>query len=195
MNDRALAICEHASAEVRRKIASNGSEFFGQQCTRCGSLVGSWLPKSKVLASGKVSDWDESLQDCFYRGGRSSQHSREESERALLADHAWYHREYLHSVEWQIKRQKVLERDRYTCQGCGSTVALQVHHRDYSNVGDELLFQLITLCNGCHERAHKPRTSWRRYEVEKRRWLSDHPNATPDEFDAAMLERARKLGL
>lgn len=194
MNDRALPLCEHVRTEVRRKVASNGSEFFGQQCVRCGNSVGTWIARSKALASGKVPPWDETLQDQFYRGGRA-QALREEAECAFLARHTWYHREYLHSVEWQIKREKVLERDRHTCQGCGSTVALQVHHRDYSNVGDELLFQLITLCNGCHERVHQPRAEWRRYEVEKKRWLSDHPNSTPDEFDAAMLEKARRLGL
>lgn len=34
-----------------------------------------------------------------------------------------------------------------------------------------------------------------KYEFDKLQWISTHPNATPAEYSAAMLEIARKNGL
>jgi len=52
-------------------------------------------------------------------------------------------------------RQKVLERDGWRCQVCGSSQDLQVHHIQYrSQVGDDTQRNLITLCSGCHQSVH-----------------------------------------
>jgi len=57
--------------------------------------------------------------------------------------------------EWQKIRLKVLERDEFTCQYCGSkTNTLHVHHNYYSpnkNVWEYPIESLITLCSDCHE--------------------------------------------
>jgi 5-methylcytosine-specific restriction endonuclease McrA len=41
------------------------------------------------------------------------------------------------------------------CEGCGDEKAQEVHHKTYKNVGDEFLFELVALCNTCHDRYHK----------------------------------------
>lgn len=61
----------------------------------------------------------------------------------------------LKDPRWQKKRLKIMERDNWTCRGCGrDDNQLQVHHLRYSNepweIGDD---DLITFCHECHESA------------------------------------------
>ena len=51
--------------------------------------------------------------------------------------------------------ERVLARDGWKCQSCGSLKNLQVHHlASRSKLGDDSLNNLITLCAGCHEQQH-----------------------------------------
>ena len=51
--------------------------------------------------------------------------------------------------------QRVLKRDGWRCQACGSMQQLQVHHKQFrSHSGDDSEKNFITLCNRCHERIH-----------------------------------------
>jgi len=59
--------------------------------------------------------------------------------------------------EWQAIRKRVLLRDGYACQRCGSSNAgeLDVHHRmPRSFRVDDSPANLITLCDGCHAGVH-----------------------------------------
>jgi hypothetical protein len=47
-------------------------------------------------------------------------------------------------------RERLLERNRFRCRGCGKRSALVVHHRDRCNRAD----LLVTLCIRCHLRIH-----------------------------------------
>lgn len=64
---------------------------------------------------------------------------------------------FLQSDYWKQVREWILQRDNYTCQSCGATTYLQVHHLTYEHHGEEHLHpeDLITLCRDCHKRAHK----------------------------------------
>lgn len=65
---------------------------------------------------------------------------------------------------WRMRRQQIIHRDGGCCRSCGSTIELQVHHRQYHtdaqtgiwkapwNYEDRLL---ITLCRSCHEAGHQ----------------------------------------
>jgi hypothetical protein len=64
-----------------------------------------------------------------------------------------YH-DYLNTPVWKNKRQKILERDNWLCQGCLEKKATDVHHLTYANIYNELMFQLISLCKECHKRIH-----------------------------------------
>ncbi len=63
--------------------------------------------------------------------------------------------EYLQSSIWDEKREDVLLRDDYTCQSCGDTQGLHVHHITYKRLGNERMEDLITLCDRCHEFEHQ----------------------------------------
>lgn len=66
-----------------------------------------------------------------------------------------YH-QYLQSPQWSSIRLKVLDRDGYRCRVCNSGLDLNVHHRTYDNIGNELehLYDLTTLCRPCHALFH-----------------------------------------
>lgn len=55
-------------------------------------------------------------------------------------------------------REKVLERDGYSCRGCGASGrdkrSIVVHHR---RPGHSKLDWMISLCPGCHARVHRTR--------------------------------------
>jgi 5-methylcytosine-specific restriction endonuclease McrA len=53
-------------------------------------------------------------------------------------------------------RAKVLQRDGWRCQTCGSSDDLQVHHiRSRGRLGDDTDENLITLCADCHIDTHR----------------------------------------
>jgi len=61
----------------------------------------------------------------------------------------------LDAISYRDLHRQVLERDGWRCQRCGSMHNLQVHHlRFRSQAGGDVEQNLITLCAGCHERAH-----------------------------------------
>jgi 5-methylcytosine-specific restriction endonuclease McrA len=72
------------------------------------------------------------------------------------------YQEFLLSPYWQIVRAKVLERDKNTCQECGSTRRVVPHHYHYAYKGRELehLDCLITLCKDCHTKKHSTEPRW-----------------------------------
>jgi 5-methylcytosine-specific restriction endonuclease McrA len=51
--------------------------------------------------------------------------------------------------------KRVLERDDWRCQKCGSLENLQVHHQiKRSQQGDDALRNLVTMCARCHMEEH-----------------------------------------
>jgi 5-methylcytosine-specific restriction endonuclease McrA len=51
--------------------------------------------------------------------------------------------------------RRVLARDGWKCQACGSMRHLQVHHKQFrSHSGHDSEENLITLCGECHKLAH-----------------------------------------
>lgn len=66
------------------------------------------------------------------------------------------YKEYLKSDEWKNIRELVLERDSHKCILCDSNKNLNIHHKNYKHIYDEInnLECLITLCNKCHAKFH-----------------------------------------
>jgi hypothetical protein len=61
----------------------------------------------------------------------------------------------LDRASYEILRQRVLRRDGWRCQSCGTTSNLEVHHKQFrSHSGDDSEENLITLCVGCHGQLH-----------------------------------------
>ena len=63
----------------------------------------------------------------------------------------------LSAEDYNLLRQRVLERDGWRCQNCGSSENLHAHHlAKRSQLGDDALDNLITLCANCHHNHHFP---------------------------------------
>ena len=58
--------------------------------------------------------------------------------------------DYLTSEHWRSVRQKRIEHDKNMCVKCKSENELHVHHLRYTNIGQEPLSDLVTLCKRCH---------------------------------------------
>ena len=61
----------------------------------------------------------------------------------------------LEPEEYDALKRRVLERDRWRCQCCGSQMNLQVHHlARRGQLGSDVIENLITLCAVCHHLHH-----------------------------------------
>jgi 5-methylcytosine-specific restriction protein A len=61
----------------------------------------------------------------------------------------------LKAQEYDELKKRVLERDGWKCQCCGSPKDLQVHHLvRRSKQGSDELNNLMTLCASCHRQQH-----------------------------------------
>ncbi len=61
---------------------------------------------------------------------------------------------YLQSDGWKKRRAEAIDRAGRRCQLCNSVDSLQVHHRTYERLGNELPADLIALCRSCHAKFH-----------------------------------------
>jgi ATP-dependent DNA helicase RecQ len=62
----------------------------------------------------------------------------------------------LDPLSYESLRQQILRRDGWRCQSWGTMSNLEVHHRKFrSHSGADSEENLITLCAGCHARAHR----------------------------------------
>jgi len=61
---------------------------------------------------------------------------------------------YLKTEHW-IKFRKEVRKLRKVCEICGSAKKLNVHHRNYKNVGRENFGDVYLVCNYHHKKLHK----------------------------------------
>lgn len=143
--------CEN---QVRRKLTMiNGGIQAKNQCINCG----------KISQALKLEKGDENLEEIDkelpHQISRDiytaylKELKRLEIEEKTEAQ-ASYH-EYLTTDKWKKIKKKVLERDKYICQGCLVAEAVLVHHLTYSNIYNEFAFELVSLCQECHNRVHE----------------------------------------
>jgi 5-methylcytosine-specific restriction endonuclease McrA len=64
-----------------------------------------------------------------------------------------FYKEYLASPHWETTRQAAIERAHGECALCGYrySAKLEVHHRTYVRIGEELPEDLVVLCDECHD--------------------------------------------
>lgn len=144
--------CEAGSSELRRRHLSNGSIQIVYQCLTCGRSASNPLAKAAVPNYMLLPTWDESLAE-QYDQARQAERDDKRSE--------WFeeHNAYLRTPEWRAKRAAVLNRAKGICEGCGQAKATQVHHLSYEHWQEEFLWELVAVCDGCHERVHAARQS------------------------------------
>lgn len=148
--------CDCTNKQPRKRTNKGGAVGYGYQCQNCGR----WEPRKKDAFgwSPPNQDYDESIVTKFRERGQQRMQERQvaaeqqrESERQ-----EWRRRYelYLQSPQWESKRQAALKRDRWLCQGCLSRRATQVHHLTYDHLGNELLWELQSVCTECHKIIH-----------------------------------------
>jgi 5-methylcytosine-specific restriction endonuclease McrA len=148
--------CPHSNAPIVRKPTRAGTFNYTRQCQDCGQQVGQFIGRERVMkeTGGKEpGDWSEQLE------WREHNERMAEMDAEYAARRARYG-EYLSTPAWRAKRQVVLDREGGLCQGCRSAKATQVHHLTYDHVFNELLFELVALCDACHETAHAGRDDY-----------------------------------
>ena len=160
--------CNHDQTAVRWRRQSNGVEVCGYQCLTCGTWVRAISKQSAEAVQAERVPFDEALRerwDAHIRAFYDQRREQQEQDRDVLRDaerRIWRanYNEYLKSEAWQVRRRAVLKRAGYVCEGCGVNTAQQVHHLTYKHVGNELLFQLVAVCNDCHAHIHDGGAAW-----------------------------------
>ena len=144
--------CSCRNTDLRRKTGSDGRARFAAQCLDCGRMVGNWLKHSEIVDPQSAPEWDEELRDAHFRRQMESINQARATQRS-----EWFaqHSIYLRSDRWSRTRQKVLERAEGLCEGCRDRAAAHVHHLSYAHWQRELLYELVALCEPCHDKAHE----------------------------------------
>lgn len=143
--------CGSYNTEPRLYAFKNGTQNVVMQCNHCGGRYGNWISKNKIENLEDLKPFNEAAEKKF----RDKQaYNRERMNVDVSAD--WWNRynDHLNSRAWKIKRDAVLERDSYWCQACQSRKAKDVHHLSYKRMGNEPLFDLVSVCRECHQKLH-----------------------------------------
>lgn len=61
---------------------------------------------------------------------------------------------YLLSSHWMDVRQRAIDNSDGLCVRCGGKRRIQVHHKNYTNLGNEKDEDIEVLCGECHEDEH-----------------------------------------
>lgn len=147
--------CSHENKRIAIRTYKNGGTGAFEQCLDCGETIGGAIKQDTIPESEKP------LPDLIPIA--SGEHNQYEIIDALETLRKHYmseegkrkHDTYLKSDKWKRLRAKILERDRFLCQGCLTERATEVHHYSYDNLGDEFAWQLVSICRKCHERYHQ----------------------------------------
>ena len=135
-----------------RKVVSSICKFCGHK--KQGGLKSSKnkdkLPNGDKLLA-KYEELKKETYDLYWKKREAYSNKVRE---IRLNERRKNYNEYIKSAEWLNFRQLVLERDKNMCQGCLKSEAEEVHHLTYDNLGNELLFELISVCKPCHDRIH-----------------------------------------
>lgn len=146
--------CPHEHRQFTRFVKRNGVTEIRPQCLRCGGNLGG-VKSADLRRQGVVVEalplLDEELASRWMM--------RRAQVQAGGTQPTWWdlYERYLRSPRWKSKRERVLQRDGHRCQNCLSQAATEVHHLSYGRIGDEPLFDLISICWECHVRMHPRR--------------------------------------
>lgn len=149
--------CPHKRVGIVKYQNGGGAVCYNWFCAKCGQKLSSNIPHA--LAEGreeKASFSDMSDRSGNYEAERRASLMHLENAAAdrcqpKLRDE---YGEYLEGDYWAQISAKVMKRAHGICEGCLSQTAEQVHHVDYRNRGHEFAFQLVAICNECHDRYH-----------------------------------------
>ena len=152
--------CLHEQTQITKKFFQSDDPVIAaryhvcMQCLECGSQVGSNLSKSAIDGEGEVPAFDRDLREQWQQKVNEAY-----AQERINKQKEWRDRydSHLKSGKWRFKRQRVLVRDNSKCQarmeGCTGD-AIDIHHLTYKHLGDEPLFDLVSVCRNCHDKLH-----------------------------------------
>jgi hypothetical protein len=142
--------CAHTRSHLVNRPDIRGNTRFQHQCLACGSSVGNFIAVAEVVRMtpiDRVPMWDSTLEQAGERAESDARSQEWDQKRAA-------YQEYLKSQAWKEKRALIHRRAKGVCEGCGQATPTQVHHLTYEHVGREFLWELVAVCDACHELAH-----------------------------------------
>lgn len=144
--------CGHQDTKIARVVLSNQSESVWEICQHCFGTI-------RVLKKSDVAEVFDRLPMIPHRDLRAARDQwsenkyRQERQREREEWFKWYD-EYLNTEKWKMLRKKVIMRSGGLCEGCRERPVESVHHLTYAHVGQEFCFELVALCQDCHDRVH-----------------------------------------
>lgn len=148
-------LCSHPDVgQLVRFRFVDGTEQVTRACEHCGKRTGLWLPFADHPDRAEYPLLVSHPDPCDCHPTKLEQAITTPARPSRRVEYD----EYLHSPEWQERRQYFLARAMYRCQLCKRPGpqgrGLNVHHSDYSRLGAELEIDVIVLCRNCHARHH-----------------------------------------
>jgi hypothetical protein len=148
--------CDHSASALRERILNDGGVAWYKQCLNCGRAASQAI---KRHPNQEIEKWDVNLVKVFDDKIDKQKKALEKTFISRTAEietgSSRSYEVYLQSEVWREKRLLVLQRDNFICQGCLKVPATEVHHLNYEDVPNELLFDLVSLCSSCHKRTHR----------------------------------------
>lgn len=174
-NPKPLSVgnCEHPRLRLTRRLKSGLAIV--EQCEFCGAYIRA-KSKKQIPNIDDLPLFDEHLEKALtqkadawsdeyitaWKAARSEFRLRRDLDwmqgKLQITDHTTFG-QYYDSPQWLNTRDRILKRDRYSCQSCIKT-AQCVHHLCYERLGRENDSDLISLCNACHTLVHKIQNSY-----------------------------------
>jgi 5-methylcytosine-specific restriction endonuclease McrA len=79
----------------------------------------------------------------------------------MTAEDDWRARyeQRIRSAQWKNMKRDMIRLRGAQCERCGCGGALELHHKDYQNLGRELISDLELVCHGCHLIADEERAA------------------------------------
>jgi hypothetical protein len=169
--------CQHEKSIIVKYQQAHGQWRIRKQCLSCGEYCSSDLKMSgydletipvadfslRDQRRGKYrAEYDDATKDYY------EQRQMAITPRSVIEDwdtddldtdeNFWdQYSVYLRSRGWHKMRQLVIKRDGNLCQACLNNKATQVHHLSYrlfKKLGKSAAFELVAICNQCHEKIH-----------------------------------------
>ena len=140
--------CGNEDLKFVKYIIANGRVQIRQQCFECGILYNENFKFSLFGDIDLLPIFSKELRET-YKISRILKSANKHN----LGRKKYYNDVYLKSDEWKTKRKHILLRDNNKCVCCQDD-ATQVHHISYNNVFSEHSYDLISVCNDCHNKIH-----------------------------------------
>lgn len=158
--------CRKPDFHKVRYTSSNNAIHVREQCRNCGLVTSESIGGYNKMEKDRLPGADmvkKNLADTAHgKCWKWLSERRQSGYDALKENYDTYwwqqYKTYLQTSSWKDKRLLALKRDNNTCQCCMLRPATEVHHETYRYVdfkGGEPLFDLISMCEECHDTLHE----------------------------------------